>query len=107
MVDLVHYLTSLLIFDIALLNYYIYLRPLIICCLFSGDVYISLGISLCSPIFSSSFVTVSELFCGEVFATFVILSAIFLPIKSPVASAVFSITLFEADLIASLADCLA
>ena len=98
MVDLVHYLTSLLIFDIALLNYYIYLRPLIICCLFSGDVYISLG---------SSFVTVSELFCGEVFATFVILSAIFLPIKSPVASAVFSITLFEADLIASLADCLA
>ena len=44
---------------------------------------LSLGISL-----SCSFVTVSELFCCEFFETFVILSAILLPIKSPVASAV-------------------
>ena len=36
---------------------------------------------------SSSFV--SKLFCGEVFETLVILSAILFPIKLPVASAVF------------------
>ena len=41
------------------------------------------------------FVTVSELFCCEFFETFEILSEILLPIKSPVASAVFQITLFE------------
>ena len=53
-------------------------------CLCSGDIYLSLGISL-----SFSFVTVSELFSCEVFGTFVILLAILLPIKSRVASAVF------------------
>ena len=41
---------------------------------------------------------------GEVFDTFVILSAILFPIKSPVASAVFKIALFEAASIASVAD---
>ena len=46
--------------------------------------YLSLEISL-----SCSFVTVSELFCSKIFETFVILSAILLQIKSPVASAVF------------------
>ena len=49
-------------------------------CLSSGDIYLSLGIS-------SSLV--SELFCGEVFETLVILSAILFPIQSPVASAIF------------------
>ena len=43
-----------------------------------------LGISLSRP-----FVTVSELFHWDFFETFVILLAILLPIKSPVASAVF------------------
>ena len=50
---------------------------------------------------SSSFV--SELFSCEVFETFVILSAILLP----VASDFFGITLFEAFLSAYVADCLA
>ena len=65
-------------------------------------IYLSLGISL-----SCSFVTVFELFRCEVFETFAILSAISFSIKSPVASAVFSITFFEAALSASVADCLA
>ena len=45
---------------------------------------ISLGVSL-----PFSFVNVSELFCGEFLESFVILSAILLPIKSAVPSAVF------------------
>ena len=48
---------KLLFFEILLLSYYINLRSLIICFLFSGDIYLS----LLSPIFSPSFVTVSEL----------------------------------------------
>ena len=58
MVDLMYCLTYLLYFDIALLYYCIDLRSLIIFCHSSGDIYLSLGISL-----SCSFVTVSELFC--------------------------------------------
>ena len=65
----------------------------------SGDIYFSVSIS-------SSFV--SELFCGEVLSNFiVILLAILFPIKSPVASAVFWIALFEAVLRVSVVDCLA
>ena len=71
---------------------------LIVCCLFSGDINIFLSMS-------SSLVF--ELFCGEVFDTFVILSVIFLPIKLPVASAAFWIVLFKAVLSVSVADCLA
>ena len=56
----------------------------IISCISSGDTHLSLGISL-----SCSFVTVSTIFCCEVFETFVILLAILSPIKSPVVSAVF------------------
>ena len=80
MVDLVHCLTNLLYLDIPLLYYYINLRSSILFCLSFGDIYLSLGISL-----SCSFVTISELFCCEVFEAFVILSAISLPIKSTVA----------------------
>ena len=47
------------------------------------------------------------LLCGEVFENFVILWAIFLPLKSPVASGIFWIALFEAVLNASVADSLA
>ena len=70
MVDSLYHLITLLFFDIIQLY------------LISD--YLSLGISL-----SCSFVTVSELFCCEFCETFVILSAILLPIRSPVASAVF------------------
>ena len=58
------------------------LRSVIIYCLFYGDAYLSLSIS-------SSFVTVSELFCFEVFGTSMILLAVLLPIKLLVASTVF------------------
>ena len=84
MVDLLYYLTSLFFFDVTVLYYYINLRSSIIFWLSSGDIYLSFGISL-----SCSFVIVSELFCNERLGTFVILLAILLPIKSPVASAVF------------------
>ena len=85
MSDLVYYLTSSLFFDVSLLYYYINFRSSVIFCLFSGDIYLSLGISLSSPIFSASFITASELLCGEVLKTFVILSAILLPVKLSVA----------------------
>ena len=84
MVDLLYYLTSLFFFDVTVLYYYINLRSSIIFWLSSGDIYLSFGISL-----SCSFVIVSELFCNERLGTFVTLLAILLPIKSPVASAVF------------------
>ena len=84
MVDLVYYLRNLLFLNIPLLYYYINLRSSIIFCLSSEDIYLSLDISL-----SCSFVLVSELFCSELLETFVILLAILLPIKSPVASVVF------------------
>ena len=48
-----------------------------------------------------------KLFRGELLETFVILSTLSLSIKSPVAAAVFWITLSEVLLSASVADCLA
>ena len=83
-------LTNLLLFDVPLLYYYINLKSSIIFCLSSGDLYLCLGISL-----SCSVVTVSELFYRKFFKSFVILSAILLPKKSPVASSYFWIGLFE------------
>ena len=97
MIDLVYYLTNLLFFDIPILYYCINLRSSIIFCLSSRDVYNSLGISL-----SCSFVTVYKMFCCKVFETSIVESAITLPIKSPVASADFLISLFEAALSASV-----
>ena len=84
MVDLVYYLTSLLIFDIPLLYYHINLRSSINFCLSFGDIYLSLCISL-----SCSFVIVSKFFFGELLQTFLILLGILLPIKLPLDSAVF------------------
>ena len=73
-----HYYTILISvhqqFRVLLLNIYIYIYIYI---------YISLGISL-----SCSFVTVFELFCCELFKTFIVLLANLLPIKLPVTSAV-------------------
>ena len=101
MVDLVYYLTNTLFFYILLLYYYISFRSSIVFCLFDGDIYLSLGMSLCF------FVIASELFCGQLLETFVILSEMSLPIKSIVASADFWMTLFEDVLSASVADFLA
>ena len=69
---------------------------------FSGDIHLSLGISL-----SCSFVTVSELFSNKLLENFVILLVILLPIQSTLDSAVFWINFFEVVLTASVADCLA
>ena len=78
-------LAKLLFFDIPLLYYYTNLNSSIICCLFSGDIYLSFGISISS--LASLFCECSSL--EDFLEIFVILSAILLPIKSPVASAVF------------------
>ena len=66
------------------------LRLSIICCLFSGGIYISSGLFVFS--FSFTFVLPTE----------VILSDILLPVKSPVASAVFCTTLLEVVFAASI-----
>ena len=100
MVYLIHCLTNLLFFDILLLYSYTNLNSSIICCLSSGDRFLFLGVS-----FSTS--TSVLLFCNSLvgfFETLVILSEILLPIKSPVASAVFWIALFEAVFVASVVD---
>ena len=76
MANLVYCQKNFLFFDIPLLYYY--------------HINLSFGIFL-----SCLFITVSELVCWEFFDTFVILSAILLPIKSPVASSVCGIALFE------------
>ena len=80
MVDLVYYPTNLLFFDIPLLYYCINLRSSVIFYLSSGDI-LSLSIFLSNPVFFYSFSTVSELFCGEIFQNFVIVTAILLPEK--------------------------
>ena len=56
---------------------------------------------------STSLLASSKLVCGDFFETLVILSAILLPIKSPVASAVFWFSLFQAVFIAPAVDFLA
>ena len=103
-VDLVYYLTNLLVFGIGILCYYIILRLSIIFCLFSGNIHLSLSYSLSSLIFSVSFVTVSKLFLRKAIQTFLIIWAILLPIKSLVASAGFWIALFEAVASVYVAD---
>ena len=89
MVDLMHCLTNLLFFDIPLLYYDTNLNSLLLCCLFSGAIYLSFG---------TSFSLLASLFCeynsfGD-FKNLVILSAILFPIKSPETSAVFWIAVF-------------
>ena len=101
MVDLMHCLTNSLLFNIPLLYYYTCLNSSMICCTFSGDMHLSFG---------APDLPLASLFCVfffDFFETLVILSAISLPIKSPVASAVFWIALFEAVFIASVVDILA
>ena len=74
--------TNLLFFDSPLLYNYTNLNSSIICCLFSGDIYLSFGISN-----SFSFCECNHL--EGFFERFVIPSAILFPIKSPIASASF------------------
>ena len=85
-----HHLSNLLFFGIPLLCYYINLNSSIIC-LSCGDIYLSFGISLLASFDGNSFgcnsVECNSL--GDFFDVLVILSAILLPIKSSVASAVF------------------
>ena len=81
----VNFSTLLWLFDNSLLYYYINLNVSIMYSLFSGDIYLSLDISLG---ISSSFPFITVF---EFFVTFVVLIAILLPIKSPVASAVFQL----------------
>ena len=71
-----------------IIHYDIYIPLLCIIYIFV-EINLSVGISLSNCIFSVSFSAVFELFCGEVFVSFVILSESLLPIKSPVNSANF------------------
>ena len=103
MVDFMYCLTNLLFFDTPLWYY-----NSSFCCLFSGDIYLSFGISIW--LLASSFCECNSVDCNspeDIFEKFVILSPILLPIKSPVASAVFWIALFEAVFIGSVVDFLA
>ena len=87
-----HYLSNLLFLGILLLYYYINLNSSIIYCLSCGDIYLSFDISLLALFEFNSL----DFFECNFVDVLVILSAILLPIRSPVTSAVFSITLFEA-----------
>ena len=75
-----HHLSNLLFFCIPLLYYYINLNSSIICCLSCGDIYLSFDISLLASFGENSL---------NFFEFLVILSAILLPNKSPIVSAVF------------------
>ena len=79
------HLLNLLFFGIPLLYYYINPNSSINCCLSCGDIYLSFGISLLAS-FGGNYLDFVE---GNSVDVLVILSAILLPIKSPVASAVF------------------
>ena len=83
MVKWLRCLRNLLFSDIPLLHY-INLSSWVIYYLFSGGLYLSFGILMSNPLIFVSHVTVSEVFCGEVLQTFE-LSAILLPIISPIA----------------------
>ena len=108
-----HCLTNLLFFGIPLLYCYTNFNSSIICCLSSGDKYLFFGTSfrLALPasfeIYLSASVSSFRNFFVDFFETLVVLSAILLPVKSSVASAVFGIALFEAAFIASVVDFLA
>ena len=97
MVDLVYYLTILFIyfFDVPLLDCHYYINLSLSITSFYGDICLSFDISLSNLIISVSLLTVSEVFCSDFLETFVTFSGILLLIKSPDASAIVWITLFE------------
>ena len=69
------------------------LNSAIICCLSSGDIYLFLGVV------NSASSSIVGNFLVDFLGTLAILSAILLPTKSTVASAVFCIALLEAVLL--------
>ena len=71
----------------------------IICSIFSGDIYLSFGISLLTSSFSECN-SLEDFFFDE----FVTISIILLPSKSAVVSTVFRIALFEAVFVVSVVD---
>ena len=79
-----HCLTNLLFFDIPLLYCYTNLNLSIICWLSSGEMYLFFRY-----IIRTGYACFFFILASEFFETLVILSAILLPIKSPVASTVF------------------
>ena len=100
MIYLMHCLTNLLFLGIPLFYCYTNLNLSIICCISSGDICLFLGVALSTSTSVSSFGDSLV----DFYETLVILSAILLPIKSPVTSAFFLIVLFEVVSIASVVD---
>ena len=82
MADLMRHLSNLLFFGIPLLYYYINVNYSVICCHSFDEIYLSFGISLLT-----SFDCIFSL--RDFFDALIIVSAILLPTKSPVVSAVF------------------
>ena len=80
--------TNLLFFHIPLTYYYTNLNSSIICCISSGYIYLSFSISI------SLLASVCCNSLEDFLKTLDILSAILLPIKSPVPFAMFKIALF-------------
>ena len=74
--------------NIIVLYYYINLNSSIICCISYGDIYLSFGISLLAS-FECNSLEFNSLEFHSLDCFDVILSAILLSIKPPVASAVF------------------
>ena len=82
----------------SLITYYINLRLSIICCLFSDDIYFSVGTSV-------EFFSVCEAVFGALReAVLSVLSAFLLPIKSSVSSAVFGLIVWSSSECISLAQ---
>ena len=82
MVDLIYCVVNVLFFDIPLLYYYTNLNSSMICCLFSGDMYLSFGFSLSA--LSKLFLNVipSKIFLNAIpLKHLLFFSAILLPIK--------------------------
>ena len=86
-----HHLSNLLFFVIPFLCYYINLHSSIVCSLSCGDIYLPFDISLLASFddSSSEWNSFGDFFECNSAETLVLLSAFILPIKSPVASAVF------------------
>ena len=83
------------------------LKSLIVCCLSSGDMYLFLWVVNSTSSSSSLLLLLLMLLFDGFLETLVILSAILLPVKSPVASAVLWVALLDAVFIESVVDFLA
>ena len=83
------FVLNVLVFEIPLLYYYFNLKSSIISCLFSTDIYTSLGILFIILIYNCFRIILLWIF------NLLILLEILLPVKSPVASAVFWITFWS------------